>query len=73
MSEHVTIEAEDPTEIFAEHEGVALLSLDELGEMPDGGRSVLESIRDYVATHPKLDTRFELGALDLRISWRWRR
>ena len=74
MTDRETIEVEvgDPTEIFAETSGVALLSLDVLGELPDDGREVLEAIRAYVIAHPKLETRFEIGALDLRITWRWR-
>ena len=74
MTDRETIEVEvgDPTEIFAEASGVALLALDTLAELPDDGRHVLEAIRAYVITHPKLEARFELGALALRITWRWR-
>lgn len=59
-------------ELFAEREAVARISLDELGALPDDGRAMLTSWRDYVLAHPKLDARFEMMGDDLVISWRWR-
>ena len=78
MSEiRVDVDIENPAAIFRESEGTAELDMEELAALPgDGGRVMLESIRDYVKAHPKLEALFfrrEGVGTSLVIVWRWRR
>lgn len=63
-------------ELFAEHRGQAAVSFDELAALEDGGAEFVQTLKDYIATHPKLEVQFlkkttVLGD-DLIVLWKWR-
>ena len=77
MREHlVSIDIDDPAAIFAERQGEARISEDELAIMtPEESARFSTAIKAYVEAHPKLDvvTLIHRGVTDeLVIRWQWR-
>ncbi len=76
MSEVIPLDPSQGNEMFRERDGERWIPMSDLVALdPAGARLFVAAIRDYMATHPRLEVRFwEAKAEDaLVVKWRWRR
>lgn len=76
MSEIQRYDPKFGDELFAEQAGIAAVSFDELAAMDDNGAEFVQTLKDYIATHPMLTVQFIKKATalgdELLIRWQWR-